>query len=51
MGVIGLLDGDIAAVDVVAKFFQTRCIIQNESVDLVRFFQTPISDSHRQLHR
>jgi hypothetical protein len=35
MGVIGLLDGDIAAVDVVAKFFQSRRIIQNEIVDLV----------------
>ena len=42
MRVIGLLDGHIAAVDVVAKFFQSRCIIQNESVDLVRFFQTPV---------
>jgi hypothetical protein len=50
MSVIGLLDGDIAAVDVVAKFLQTRGIIQNEIVDLVRFFQTPISDLNRQLH-
>jgi hypothetical protein len=50
MSVIGLLNGDIAAVDVVAKFFKTSGIIQNESVDLVRFFQTPISGSHRQLH-
>ena len=50
VGVIGLLDGDIAAVNVVAKFFQPRRIIQNEIVDLVRFFQTPISDLNRQLH-
>ena len=50
MRVIGLLDSDIAAVDVVAKSFQSRCIIQNEIVDLVRFFQTPISDLNRQLH-
>ena len=50
MGVIGLLDGDIAAVDVVAKSFQTRRIIQNEIVDLVRFFQTPVSNLNRQLH-
>jgi hypothetical protein len=42
MGVIGLLDGDIAAVNVVAKFFESRGILQNEIVDLVRFFQTPI---------
>ena len=50
MRVIGLLNGDIAAVDVVAKSFQSRCIIQNEIVDLVRFFQTPVSDLNRQLH-
>jgi hypothetical protein len=50
MGVIGLLDGHVAAVDVVAKFFESRCIIQNEIVDLVRFFQTPIRDFNRQLH-
>ena len=48
--VIGLLNGDVAAVDVIAKSFQPRCIIQNESVDLARFFQTPISDFNRQLH-
>jgi hypothetical protein len=50
MRVIGLLDGHIAAVDMVAKFFQPRRIIQNEIVDLVRFFQTPIRDLNRQLH-
>jgi hypothetical protein len=48
--VIGLLNGDVAAVDVIAKSFQPGCIIQNESVDLARFFQTPISDFNRQLH-
>ena len=35
MRVIGLLDGDVAAVNVVAKSFQSRCIIQDEIVDLV----------------
>ena len=49
-GMIGLLDRHIAAVDVVAKFFQSRRIIQNEIVDLVGFFQTPIRDLNRQLH-
>jgi hypothetical protein len=48
--VIGLLNGDVAAIDVIAKSFQPRCIIQNETVDLARFFQTPISDLNRQLH-
>jgi hypothetical protein len=42
MRVIGLFDGHIAAVDVVAKSLKSRCIFQNEVVDLVRFFQTPI---------
>ena len=50
MRVIGLLDGHVAAVDVVAKFFESRCIFQNEIVDLVRFFQTPVGDLNRQLH-
>ena len=50
MRVVGLLDGHIAAVDVVAKSFQSRRIIQNKVVDLVRFFQTPIRDLNRQLH-
>ena len=35
MRVIGLLDGDVAPVDVVTKSFQSRCIIQNEIVDPV----------------
>jgi hypothetical protein len=50
MCMIGLLDGHIAAIDVIAKFLESRCIIQNEIVDLVRFFQTPIRDLNRQLH-
>jgi len=50
MRVIGLLNGHVAAINVVAKFFQSRCIFQNEVVDLVRFFQTPIRDLNRQLH-
>ncbi len=50
MGVIGLLDGHIAAVDVVAKFVEPCGIFQNETVDLVRFFQTPVRDLNRQLH-
>lgn len=50
MGVIGLLDGHVTAVDVVAKFFQSRCIFQNEIVNQVGFFQTPVRDFNRQLH-
>jgi len=50
MRVIGLLDGYVAAIDVVAKFFESRRIIQNKVVDLVGFFQTPVGDLNRQLH-
>jgi hypothetical protein len=50
MRVICLFDGHIAAVDVVAKFFKPRGVIQNEIIDLVRFFQTPVRDLNRQLH-
>jgi hypothetical protein len=50
MVVIGLLDCDIAAVDVITKSLESFCIIQNEIVDLVRFFQTPIRYLNRQLH-
>ena len=35
VGLVRLLDRDVAAVDVVAKFFEARCVIQNEIVDLV----------------
>jgi hypothetical protein len=50
MRMVGLLDGDIAAVDMIAKSFQSRCVIQNEVVDLAGFFQAPVSDLNRQLH-
>jgi hypothetical protein len=50
MVVIGLLDCDIAAVDVITKSLESFCIIQNEIVDLVRFFQTPVRYLNRQLH-
>jgi hypothetical protein len=42
MIMIGLFNCDIAAVDVIAKSLESFCIIENEIVDLVRFFQTPI---------
>ena len=48
--VIGLLDCDIAAVDVITKSLESFCIIQNEIVDMVRFLQTPIRYLNRQLH-
>jgi hypothetical protein len=42
VGVIGLLDCDITAVNVITKSLESFRIIQDETVDLVRFFQTPI---------
>lgn len=50
MIVIGLLDGDIAAVNVITKSLESCRVIQNETVDLVRFFQTSIRYLNRQLH-
>ena len=50
MGVIGLLNGNVTAVDVIAKSLESCCILQNEIVGLVRFFQTPIGYLNRQLH-
>ena len=50
VGVIGLLDGHIAAVNVVAKFFQPRGFFEHEIVNLIGFLQTPITDFNRQLH-
>ena len=50
MGVVRLLDRHVAAVNVIAKFFQPRCIIQNEVVDGFRFFQAAVGDVNGQLH-
>jgi hypothetical protein len=50
MGVVRLFDRDVAAINVIAEFFQPRGFVQYEIVDLVGFFQTPITDLNRQLH-
>jgi hypothetical protein len=50
MGVVRLFDRHIAAVNVIAEFFQPRGFVQYEVVDLVGFVQTPITDLNRQLH-
>lgn len=50
VSVIGLLNGNIAAVDVIAKPFESCCIIEDDSVNLVRFLQTPIRYLNRELH-
>jgi len=50
MGVVRLFDRDVAPINVIAEFFQPRGFVQYEIVDLVGFFQTPITDLNRQLH-
>lgn len=50
MGVVRLLNGDVATVYVVAKFFKSRCVLHHEIVDLVCLFQAAIGDFKRQLH-
>jgi hypothetical protein len=44
MRVVGLLDGDVATVDVVAEFFQARCFFENDLIDGVGFFDAPVTD-------
>jgi hypothetical protein len=44
MGVVRLLDGDVATVDVIAEFFQARCFLEHDLVDGVGFVDAPVSD-------
>jgi len=50
MGVIGLLNGDIAPADVVAEFVQALGLLQYHLFDAGRFFQATIRDVYWQLH-
>jgi hypothetical protein len=50
MGVIGLLDRDVATVDVIAKSFEPRRVLENEIVDVVGFGEAAIGDFDGQLH-
>ena len=50
MGVIGLLNRDVTSVDVVAKTFQSRGIIENSTLNEIGFLDPPIADFHWQLH-
>ena len=47
MGVVRLLDGNVAAVDVVAKLFKARCFLKNELIDVVGFGDTAVGDIDR----
>jgi hypothetical protein len=51
MGMIGLLDGNVTPVDVIAEFFEPGRFLENELVDLLGFLQAPIGDVYWPLHR
>ena len=50
MGVVRLLDGDVAPVDMVAKFFEPGGFFQNQLVDRLGFVDSTIGDVYGQLH-
>ena len=50
MRVIGLLDGDVTSVDVIAEFLEPSRLLQNELVDLLRLLEPPIGDVYWPLH-
>ena len=50
MGVVRLLDGDVAPVDMVAKFFEPGRFFQNQLVDRFGFVDSTIGDVYWQLH-
>ena len=51
MGVVRLLDGNVATVDVVAEFFQARRFFHDELIDVVGFRDAAIGDVNGQLHK
>jgi hypothetical protein len=50
MGVIGLLNGDVAPADVIAEFVQPLGLLQHHLFDAEGFFQATIRDLYWQLH-
>ena len=48
--VIWLFDGNVAAIDMVAKLFKPSSFIQNELVDRLRLVDSAIGDLYWQLH-
>jgi hypothetical protein len=44
VGVVRLLDSDVASVDVVAEFFEARCFFKDDLVDGVGFIDAPVTD-------
>ena len=50
MGMIGLLDGDITSIDVIAEFFEPIRFLENELVELIRFLDPTIGNVYWPLH-
>ena len=51
MRVVGLLDGHVTSIDVIAEFFEPGRFLQNELVHLLRFLQAAIGYVYWSLHR
>jgi hypothetical protein len=47
LGVVGMLDHDVASTDVIAKAVEARGLAANEFVELIRFLDSPIRNSNR----
>jgi hypothetical protein len=50
MRMIGLLDGDVTSIDVIAEFFEPGRFLQNELVDLFRLLDATIGNVYWPLH-
>jgi hypothetical protein len=50
MRVVGLFDGNVATVDMIAKSLEPGGVIENKVINFIGFFHATISDLNRQLH-
>jgi hypothetical protein len=50
MGMIGLLDGDVTPVDVIAEFFEAGRLFENKLVELLRLLDPAIGNVYWPLH-
>ena len=50
MRVVGLFDGNVATVDMIAKSLEPGGVIENKVINFVGFFHATISNLNRQLH-
>ena len=50
MRMIGLLDGDVTSIDVIAEFFEPGRFLQNKLVDRLRLLDATIGNVYWPLH-